>query len=222
VTASRQQRDCADKWIGAFRLAPPSAGEKRPGPDGSRPGCPRLPRIGRQPAGLGRSTSRSTSSVRPQTRTCGRNRHNLARGPSLTSGPITQRERACSRQVPCRLCAPRLAWGQDGRGAHIHELWMSAALHWIDRSWHWLQAGTGSSLGERGLGHGRSGLASSGRPVPQPCTAGLRQLRAAVSRASCLDSHFPQLPIDGSGQFRVVLARCGHWLPRYIRVLRVA
>ena len=77
-------------------------GEKRPSPDGSRPGCPRFPRIGRQPARLGRSPSRSTSSVRPQTHTCGRNRHNLASGPSLTSGPITQRERAWSRQVPDR------------------------------------------------------------------------------------------------------------------------
>src|SRR5271165_1882415 len=67
---------------------------ERPGPDGSRPGCPRFPRTGRQPARLGRSPSRSTSSVRPETRTCVRNRHNLATsGPSLTSGPITQRER---------------------------------------------------------------------------------------------------------------------------------
>src|ERR1700750_719132 len=33
-----------------------------------------------------------------------------------------------------------------------------------------------------------------------------------MSRTSCLDSHFPQLPIDGSGRFREVLARCGHGL----------
>jgi hypothetical protein len=43
-----------------------------------------------------------------------------------------------------------------------------------------------------------------------------------MSRTPCLDSHFPQLPIDGSGRFRVVLARRGHWVTGYVRVLRVA
>lgn len=122
---------------------------------------------------------------RPQTRTCGRNRHNLASGPSLTSGPITQRERACSRQVPDRrlgagLRAQSAGWVCVCRSANSGGVWRCCPWGVVGapRGWWWAAAagavagaarvsggngcGGGGNAGRRGLG--RQGCPSARSP----------------------------------------------------------